>query len=304
MLSETDKSGFDIDETLRRIIDKCLLNGKTIHVIKHSEDRPLEKITNSHCHSHWEIFTVLGGSLAFESMSEGLKIFDEGSFIMVPPACLHTSVRELEQPLDLEYCVLDPSDDSESHGILSWMHKEDEYGTWKALPPSIVARWGVIAEATPMELFAKASKSLKNGEWGAEHACSLLRMAITSLGEALTSIDPKSQRNEPDPRIIKVLALLHKEYYNQALSIDILARACAISKVHLFNLFKSTTGTSIHQTLIDIRLRRAKDFLENGRYSIKEIAGMTGWKNQLYFSSSFKKRYGVPPSAFREHLPH
>ena len=77
------------------------------------------------------------------------------------------------------------------------------------------------------------------------------------------------------------------------------AGALRLSAVHLGFLFRKMTGRTLHQALIDLRLRRATDFLTRSTFSIKEIAALTGWSNQLYFSAAYRRHYGRPPSAVR-----
>lgn len=47
------------------------------------------------------------------------------------------------------------------------------------------------------------------------------------------------------------------------------------------------------------RMVLAEEMLSVGEHSIKEIASLLGYRNQLYFSSVFRKYHGVPPSDFR-----
>ena len=78
-----------------------------------------------------------------------------------------------------------------------------------------------------------------------------------------------------------------------------MAKEVGLSPTHLAASFKKATGQPLWQTLIGIRLDRANSLLQGGQYSIKEVAALTGWSNQLYFSSAFRRRYGHPPTAVR-----
>ena len=49
--------------------------------------------------------------------------------------------------------------------------------------------------------------------------------------------------------------------------------------------------------LINIRLERAKELLEQGQTgSIQEVAAAVGYEDAYHFSKLFKKRYGISPS--------
>tara|TARA_R110002050_G_scaffold24083_3_gene64253 strand:+ start:6104 stop:7060 length:957 start_codon:yes stop_codon:yes gene_type:complete len=55
--------------------------------------------------------------------------------------------------------------------------------------------------------------------------------------------------------------------------------------------FKELYGTSVHQFLINERLRKAKMLVQYSDLSLKSIAHKTGFKSISHFSRSFKKRY-------------
>ena len=66
--------------------------------------------------------------------------------------------------------------------------------------------------------------------------------------------------------------------------------------------FKEETGENFIEYLTEIRLRSARELLQNSQYSIKEICAQSGYSDPNYFSRIFKKYEGVTPSEFREHL--
>lgn len=49
-----------------------------------------------------------------------------------------------------------------------------------------------------------------------------------------------------------------------------------------------------------MRLRRAADMLINTDLAIKEIASLTGWDDEYYFSRLFKKNYSLSPLQYRK----
>jgi len=119
-----------------------------------------------------------------------------------------------------------------------------------------------------------------------------------------TARAPIAATNEPasvqaERRILKAQAILRERFYDPALSLNMVAKEVGLSPAHLAARFKKMTGLPLWQTLIGIRLDRARSLLEGGRYSVKQIAALTGWNNQLYFSAAFRRRYGQPPTAVR-----
>ncbi|MDE6239638.1 MAG: helix-turn-helix transcriptional regulator, partial [Muribaculaceae bacterium] len=56
------------------------------------------------------------------------------------------------------------------------------------------------------------------------------------------------------------------------------------------------SGMSINDFIRVMRLNKAKGLLESGKYQISEVAYMVGFADPKYFSTCFKKQFGVSPS--------
>lgn len=91
-----------------------------------------------------------------------------------------------------------------------------------------------------------------------------------------------------------------KQNYATKITLDTLAEKFSCSQSMLVKNFKKEYGTTIMNALMDVRLEKAAELLKNGRLSIKEIAAECGFSEQNYFSKSFSKKYGCPPSEFRK----
>lgn len=48
--------------------------------------------------------------------------------------------------------------------------------------------------------------------------------------------------------------------------------------------------------LNDLKINYAIGLLKTGYYTIEEIADLSGFNDPKYFSTLYKKRFGVPPS--------
>ena len=77
-----------------------------------------------------------------------------------------------------------------------------------------------------------------------------------------------------------------------------LARHVHLSPYHLHRRFREEVGTTPHEYLLQRRLRRARELLAEGA-TVTETAGATGFSSPGYFSTVFRRRIGVTPTAFR-----
>ena len=84
-----------------------------------------------------------------------------------------------------------------------------------------------------------------------------------------------------------------------AITIRDVAKAANLSQFHLIRVFRSETGKTPHEYLMDLRLAKAKQLLADRRFTIKEIAFQCGFQQPGSFSRVFRKRLGAPPRAYR-----
>lgn len=67
--------------------------------------------------------------------------------------------------------------------------------------------------------------------------------------------------------------------------------------------FHMLFGKSIRQFTISLKMHYALNLLDNGRFSISEIAYKVGYTNKGHFSSLFKKEFGLLPSEYNKRTP-
>lgn len=90
--------------------------------------------------------------------------------------------------------------------------------------------------------------------------------------------------------------------FSRDISLDDVSREADISPYYFSKLFKQETGKNFIEYLTQIRLRNARELLQNSQYSIKEICAQSGYSDPNYFSRIFKKYEGMTPSEYRERL--
>lgn len=108
----------------------------------------------------------------------------------------------------------------------------------------------------------------------------------------------RAQSNPLDPRVNTVLHHI-AEHMHESLSVAGLGRLVGLSSSRLSHVFRAQVGTSIIETVLAMRLRRAARLLQFSSLSVQEIAVETGFQSPFYFSRQFKLYYGSSPSHFR-----
>lgn len=97
---------------------------------------------------------------------------------------------------------------------------------------------------------------------------------------------------------------LAKDYVNghlcESLSVGTLCRSLGVSKNALYERFRTAFGKTVGEYITEARLKKAKKLLCDSTLSIDSIAEQTGFASYTYFSRSFKKKYHLPPLAYRK----
>lgn len=100
--------------------------------------------------------------------------------------------------------------------------------------------------------------------------------------------------------IEKVQNYIQEHYAEPNLSLEMVSNIAGLSPSYLGKLFKSATRQSFSEYLNHTRLEKAKDLLASTHETAAKISESVGMYNITYFSTLFKKKYGLTPSAFRE----
>lgn len=106
---------------------------------------------------------------------------------------------------------------------------------------------------------------------------------------------------EKDRIFMKELTdIIESNLENEDFTIDTLTTEMAMSRSVLYKKIKSLTGSNPKDLLKEMKMKKAAELLGENRYSINEIAYLTGFPNAKYFSTAFKKYYGITPTKFIE----
>jgi len=110
-------------------------------------------------------------------------------------------------------------------------------------------------------------------------------------------IEETNYTNELDIKFLdKAMRIVEKEIANADFSIADFCGLLAMSRTSVYNKLKSLTDQSPNDFIRIIRLNKAKEYLESGRYTVTEVSYSVGFTDPKYFSTSFKKQFGVSPS--------
>ena len=99
-------------------------------------------------------------------------------------------------------------------------------------------------------------------------------------------------------KIVQTTKEYLEAHYTEDISLEDVAEQVNISPQYFSKLIKKTTGFNFIDWLSMLRVKKAKELLNNSDYTVKEVCFMVGYKDPNYFSRIFKKRIGITPSEF------
>ena len=92
------------------------------------------------------------------------------------------------------------------------------------------------------------------------------------------------------------------ENLSAPLPLDEMARAVGMSPNYFLSLFRQATGRTPHRYVLQMRIERARELLEQGERSLLEIAQQCGFQDQSQFTTTFRRFCGVTPGQYRRQL--
>ncbi len=145
--------------------------------------------------------------------------------------------------------------------------------------------------------FRELKTLLKEKKNGTEH---LLTERMFSLFLFLCRENRNRLQQNYPPALKKALSLLQNCDFCNGISLAAIAKNTGISTPTLIRIFHRYCGKSPMEYITGMRMEFAKELLESTKLSIKEVSARTGYNNQLYFSTVFRKYCGMSPRDFRK----
>ncbi len=130
----------------------------------------------------------------------------------------------------------------------------------------------------------------------------LLGYLYIFLGKLIeNNMGNESGRNREDLKndyVREAVNYIHANYW-RSINIQDIAMHLSLNRSYLYVLFKAQLLVSPQQYLIQFKMKKACELIENTDLSISEIARSVGYDDPLMFSKTFKKNIGIAPKYYR-----
>jgi two-component system response regulator YesN len=113
---------------------------------------------------------------------------------------------------------------------------------------------------------------------------------------------PEKGALDAEHSMIQAAEQFIQDNYMYDLNLTMLAERFNYNSSYFSEMFKAKAGKTFIQYITDVRMAKAVQLLEETMLSLWDIAELTGFSNASYFSSKFKRMYGISPSDYRIRL--
>lgn len=234
--------------------------------------------------------------------------------------CLKT--RQLlgcEETVILDGCT-EPVPEAGTEAIINCLKRRDKAGYMEAVVQMLHAcgkmpygQFAVRLEAVAGAIL-KAGKMARNTDPGEEGKLSLKDRIASLTGKEELLLWLESLYDEAAIQISKIsnhstaammeeaVDYIRNNYDDSNLNVNLLADKLNISAAYFGKLFTEFTGSRTLDYILKVRMEKARDLLlSEPDKDIAQIADAVGYNNSTYFTTAYKKFYGVTPSRFRDY---
>ena len=128
------------------------------------------------------------------------------------------------------------------------------------------------------------------------------QLCFQILGEArfgaMAEISPETKPavNGGEQQLLRRLEAMMCANISKPLSLKMLSELTLISPSGINRIFAKYHQQSPAAFYRNLRLEKARELLESGRYSVIAAAGLTGFSSPQHLSAAFRMRYNLTPS--------
>ena len=225
-----------------------------------------------HAHATWELIycTEGRGEIQFSDM---VLPYETGDIVAVPPFLPHANVSEM--------------------GFTN-IHINMANAVFPFQSPTVIHDDG---NQFVMQAFSAACFHFNSGS-------EQRRMLLSPLGDLICGYLTAYRQTQPLSKVVRDIENdIIQNYHDCSYELDKYLQEQPFSYDYLRKVFKKELGVTPHQYLSDKRLQTAAELLGGGfaeDNNIAEISQMCGFREPLYFSRMFKKKFGIAPSYYQE----
>lgn len=166
---------------------------------------------------------------------------------------------------------------------------------------SVVSRLGnIFSMPDPYPVLCKMTAILKVFYDAASVQEPLLSKYLTDILTEFLLYTPLNTHSRNYTNMAEETISYINNHFRENITVEELASRIGLSQYHFIRTFKSETGFTPHEYLVNTRIATAKYLLKTTRMSVKEICFASGFSSENIFCSAFKRHQGMTPLQYRD----
>jgi AraC-like DNA-binding protein len=246
-----------------------------------------------HWHEFYEIHLVLAG--------EGIHVLNgvpypmaRGYFVLLTPADFHEVIPRPGTSINLFNLMF--SDDMLSDELCGLLFSN-------STPYSTVFAGDDLAalEAEFRRIWAETTERLPGYRLLIQGA--LDRILVDAARANRAGIPVRAGDGPADRRQLSNTLIYIQHHFREPLSLAQVAAHAHLSPSYFSDHFHRAIGVPFQSHLQDVRLRFARSLLAVSDMPVTAVCTASGFANLSHFGRAFRRKYGLPPRAFRKTRP-
>jgi signal transduction histidine kinase/ligand-binding sensor domain-containing protein/DNA-binding response OmpR family regulator len=127
-----------------------------------------------------------------------------------------------------------------------------------------------------------------------------LRGKYSGAQQQKDKVENVELKGNNDVLMERVMKTINEHMQDPDFTIDKLTEEVGLSRTQLHRKMKEITGISTGEFIRNLRLEQAARLIRQGKVNVSQVAYSVGFNNQTYFSTVFKKHFGVTPTEYAE----
>ena len=126
---------------------------------------------------------------------------------------------------------------------------------------------------------------------------------LTFFAEQLSALSNQivMEKHNTEPPLVQKAREYIAINKNGPLSLRVVAKASGADRFHLCKVFKKSTGLTLTDYVVRVRVEDARTQLLNPSRRVSEVAYDVGFQSLTQFNRMFKRVFGQSPTEFRDH---
>lgn len=255
-----------------------------------------------HSHSYSEIYFITRGKGYFCTRNERVKI-QRGSVIINNPEVKHWIVPTENDSLEYAIFAIANISFSASKDLPNLLPSErlaplEENQKRQTFPFDFSTHYETLFDILRA---IEWEHDKKPPFWSLAFLMEIDKLMLFLLRN--TTLENAPHLPQQKPNSMNDLRLYINASYSDEITLESLSNRFFLNKFYLVHAFKKKYGISPIAYLNQVRCKEAQSLLEHSDLSVAEIAISVGFNSISHFSETYKKYYGVSPSATRKIAP-